>query len=155
MQQNYTMPYKIIFLSLISIFVLSCKQSSSGPVSEVEALHNEIMAVHDAVMPKTSDIHKQIKKLKKLKKDIPENNTSFIKMIDTVIKDLDDADEKMMLWMKQYKKPDFKNKSVEQMNDLNTFRDRIEVVKNNINSSLEKASQLEERFKVLEDFKKK
>jgi len=149
------MQYKIIFLSLLSAFIFSCKQSNSAPSSEVEALHNEIMATHDAVMPKTSDIHKQLKKLKKLKKDIPQNNTSFIKMIDKVIADLDDADEKMMMWMKQYKKPDFKDKSVETMNDLNMFKDRIEVVKNNINSSLEKADQLESRFKTLEDFKKK
>jgi len=149
------MQYKIIFLSLVSAFIFSCKQSNSAPSSEVEALHNEIMATHDAVMPKTSDIHKQLKKLKKLKKDIPQNNTSFIKMIDKVIADLDDADEKMMMWMKQYKKPDFNDKSVETMNDLNMFKDRIEVVKNNINSSLEKADQLESRFKTLEDFKKK
>jgi len=149
------MQYKIIFLSLLSAIIFSCKQSNSAPSSEVEALHNEIMATHDAVMPKTSDIHKQLKKLKKLKKDIPQNNTSFIKMIDKVIADLDDADEKMMMWMKQYKKPDFNDKSVETMNDLNMFKDRIEVVKNNINSSLEKADQLESRFKTLEDFKKK
>ena len=149
------MPYKIIFLSLISLIYMSCKQANSKPSSPVEALHNEIMQVHDEVMPRTGDIHKQIKKLKKLKEGIPENNTSFIKMIDTVIADLNDADEKMMMWMKQYKKPDFKNESEDQMYDLSVFQKRIEVVKGKINSSLERAEQLEERFKVVDDFKKK
>lgn len=133
---------------------MSCKQSNSTPATPTEALHNDIMAVHDAVMPKTSDIHKQVKRLKNLRKDIPENNTSFLKMIDKVIADLEQADERMMVWMKQYKKPDFKNESEEQTGDLHVFQDRIEIVKNEINSSLEKAKQLEARFKTLENFKK-
>jgi len=149
------MPIKFLFLSLIAMSFICCKQTNKEPSTEVEAIHIEIMAVHDEVMPRTSEIHKQIKKLKKLKKDIPENNTSFIKMIDTVIGDLNEADEKMMMWMKLYKKPDFNDQSEQQMYDLSVFKKRIYIVKDKINGSLEKADQLEERFKVLEDFKKR
>jgi len=155
LQQNNIMLYKTLFLSLLTFVIFSCKQSNSTPSTPMEALHIEVMAIHDEVMPKTSDLHRQIKKLKKLKKTIPENNTSFIKMIDKVIGELQMADDKMMMWMKQYKKPDFQDESEETKYDMSVYKKRIIFVRDKINGSLEKADQLEERFKVLEEFKKR
>jgi hypothetical protein len=65
---------------------------------------DEVMEIHDEVMPKMSDTHRLRKGLKKeLKKEIEEVSEVRGQILDN-IKALEVADDGMMDWMKNYKK---------------------------------------------------
>ena len=83
----------LIVLSLT--LLIQCKPSSPEEV-QVNERHKEIMVIHDDVMPKMKDIYQ----LKKSLKTLPADSTTT-----SLIDDLDAADEAMMEWMHQYKKP--------------------------------------------------
>jgi len=119
--------FSAIFLCLI---MASCKNaSSSGPMTATEAAHVEIMAIHDEVMPKMSDINRTIKELKKSKTTITQNNTALLDMFSKYISDLEKADDGMMDWMKAYKKPKFDDQSEQTMMYLKGQKKEIEDVK--------------------------
>jgi len=116
---------------------MSCKNSgSSGVVTPTEATHIEIMAIHDEVMPKMSDINRTIKELKKSKTSITQNNTALIDMHSKYISDLEKADDAMMDWMKAYKKPKFDDQTESTALYLKGQMKEIEDVKEKILSSL-------------------
>lgn len=77
----------ILFTSL-----LACANKKVSP--EVQALYDQVMVVHDDVMPETSTIHKLKKKLRKNFKD------DSLAMV--LISKLDMADESMMTWMAEF-----------------------------------------------------
>lgn len=93
MQSNANCMYKIITV-VVMIFMMSCDEKTS----EVELLEKEVMAIHDDVMPKISDIHQSKKRLEIVLKNGGDSTTVF-----SLLKKLDDADETMMVWMNEYK----------------------------------------------------
>jgi hypothetical protein len=94
------------------------------------------MFIHDDVMPKTSNIRKMIKRIKAKKKDITANNTSLIKLLDQQVNSLNKADDDMMDWMAQYKKPSFKDTTENTMIYLRGQLEQIDIVKLQIEKSL-------------------
>lgn len=93
---------KIAFFGFLSaIMCLSACKPGYSP--KVQKLHDEVMAIHDEVMPEMGTIHKLKKQLKaKLKEagvTLNEDN------INNSISALDYADEAMMDWMHQFKVP--------------------------------------------------
>ncbi len=101
----------IFFIStaIFSIFLFSCGSDSiekqEKPLSEPEQLQKEVMEIHDAVMPKMSDLNRVKRKLK----DFIETNTSFSEpekeKINITIDEIISAENAMMDWMKAYKAP--------------------------------------------------
>ncbi len=91
------MRYLIIIYVLIVGLLASC-----GPPKEpaYQKLYDEVMVIHDEVMPKMSDIHRAKKKLRKLKNEENEE------LITLQVQALDEADEAMMSWMHDFDKPD-------------------------------------------------
>ncbi len=88
---------RLLFLGLF----ISCKSNVSP---ELQSLMDEVMEIHDEVMPKMSDTHRLRKGLKKeLKKEIEEVSEVRGQILDN-IKALEVADDGMMDWMKNYKK---------------------------------------------------
>jgi len=89
---------KIFLIYLTSFLVLfSCGRGNQDPTSS-SILHDEIMVVHDEVMPEISTIHRLKKKLNAI-----ENGDES--RIQILILNLDEADESMMSWMADYKRP--------------------------------------------------
>ncbi|MEM1319480.1 MAG: hypothetical protein AAGG75_04445 [Bacteroidota bacterium] len=76
--------------AMLSLFLFSC-QPASAPV---QALWDEVMVVHDEVMPKMGDMTKIKKKLKTLDKN-PSIEAAIVK--------LEDADKAMWDWMHNMK----------------------------------------------------
>ena len=92
---NVLRTYKMLLLVFVIAAFTQCKPNSP----EQEALdqkHKAIMAVHDDVMPKMKDIYKLRKELKGLESS---QNVTFH------LGQLEAADEAMMSWMHEYKKP--------------------------------------------------
>lgn len=91
------------FTSIIFISVLLGQCAGGTKNAEIESLHDQVMEIHDEVMPKMRDINQMKKKVRKLSSTVDET------VIMGHINLLDEADEKMMSWMAQYRKPSTKD----------------------------------------------
>jgi len=143
-RKKHTMRYIFLFISFVAI--TSCKNVPESEKTQTQLMHEEVMRIHDDVMPKTADIHRVIKRLKKEKKTITENNGALLQMFDSIIKDLNDADELMGEWMANYKKPDFKDLSDETLIRLNDEKVKISNVRNEMLSALNKGTKFYEHI---------
>ena len=102
-----------IFRQILVLFILliasACQRASSDeehshePVqnSPNQALYNEVMRIHDEVMPKMNDLYKAKTALKTRMElpGLPENERAEI---NSNIARLDSASEGMMVWMRQF-----------------------------------------------------
>jgi hypothetical protein len=121
------------FLYLICILVFSCNSSDA----EIKLLFSKVMEVHDGVMPKTDKIHTLKKELSATLS--PKNDSTAIL---NAMKDLDDADEAMMVWMSEFN-PNYTSMSInEQKEYLNMEHEKINKVKLLMLESIDKGSQL-------------
>lgn len=85
---------KIIYLILTIAFLSSCK---SEPKESTPTQMEEVIAIHDEVMPKMQEINKLIETLKPMA-DSTETGMEYGK----AMKDLQNAHASMMEWMKGF-----------------------------------------------------
>lgn len=120
-----------IFLTFCCLILSSCDNVEN---TEYSLLYDEVMAIHDEVMPKMRDISKAKKSLKKI------NDESLNEMVQQQITQLEDADEAMMSWMHDFKKP-----KMEKMEDnlayLKKEKVAITVVKEQMLTSILEAQE--------------
>src|SRR5688500_4839124 len=103
---------KILLLFILGIALLSwsCDNKSNDHSShhdEVEQggnqeLYDDVMDIHDEVMPKMDDIYKLKEKLKNQLTDAPNMAEEKRREIETIISRLDAASEGMMVWMRNF-----------------------------------------------------
>ncbi|MDA8692878.1 hypothetical protein N9L92_02365 [Saprospiraceae bacterium] len=86
------MKYLSLSIIILLLTVISCRPKHDNP--EVKKLYDEVIEIHDEVMPKISDISKLRRKVRK-KED--QNSTTL-----ALIKQLEDADDGMMSWMSDF-----------------------------------------------------
>ena len=67
-----------------------------------QALYDEVMKVHDEVMPKMNDIYKLKEQLKDKIADTPDMVAEKKQQIESTISRLDSASEGMMVWMRNF-----------------------------------------------------
>lgn len=125
----------------LAIGLQSCKEKSKTTLL-LEGMHDEVMAIHDEVMPEISTIRKLRKKVKsKLKTEGLDDLTKD--MCNTSIKNLDEGEESMMQWMADFKKPDYAD--VEASKAFYTKEmDNIQRVKELMINSINEASKIVE-----------
>jgi HEPN domain-containing protein len=70
-----------------------------------DALYDEVMKVHDEVMPKMEDIYKLQQELKKQIADSPTMVDEKRQEIETKIANLEEASKSMMVWMREFNPP--------------------------------------------------
>lgn len=138
---------KILIFSL-AIIALACGRFSSSELSEQQALWDEVMKVHDEVMPKMGLITNAEKELKVAAKELPENlNASEI---DEIQGYLTKSEEEMWTWMHDLQKlEDLQaNKTHEEIIEyLNEQKKSIDQVKFNMELSVKKANKMVELIK--------
>ena len=78
------------------------QDSQNGKDSGNQALYDEVMKVHDEVMPKMNDIYKLKEELKKDIANTPNLVEKKRKAIESAIVQLDAASESMMDWMRNF-----------------------------------------------------
>jgi len=131
-----------ILICTVLLFSFSCKQekkASEGP-SQME----EVMAVHDEVMPKMGAIGKLVGELK-TKVDTTEMGQKY----EAAMKDLQEANTAMMDWMQGFGDRfnheeilEGKELTQEKQQWLDEEEEKVKVVKEKINSSIERAEAL-------------
>jgi archaellum component FlaC len=103
---------KILLLFILGIALLSwsCDNKSNDHSShhdDVEQggnqeLYDDVMDIHDEVMPKMDDIYKLKEKLKNQLTDAPNMAEEKRREIETIISRLEAASEGMMVWMRNF-----------------------------------------------------
>jgi len=137
---------KILFLGLI--ISISCTNKSANhehhEAAETsnnpnQALYEEVMAVHDEVMPKTGEIYQLKKDLQDKIAKTPDLVADKKKQLDQIIAELDSADHSMMDWMHKFNPlPDSANqeKAREYLEDE---MEKIKKVRELTNGAIQKA----------------
>lgn len=109
------MKFRFHLLFALSIVIASaCQQQSrdqhqdhdhGGEAGVNQELYDEVMRIHDEVMPKMNDIYK-LKTAKKTRLEMPGLPEQERQQIQNDIARLDSANEGMMVWMRQFDPPD-------------------------------------------------
>ena len=99
-------------LPVMLVMIWSCGQKSNDDHHDHEghdmeeggnqALYDEVMKVHDEVMPKMDDIYKLKGQLKEKIDNAPAMAEDKKKEIESIIVRLDSASEGMMVWMRKF-----------------------------------------------------
>lgn len=92
----------LLGLALLALF--SC-EGDSPEHQEEAALRDKVYTVHDAAMPKMSELHRLKKQLRKLPKETVAEGSEAQKKVANVMDMLEKADNGMMSWMNAFKEP--------------------------------------------------
>ncbi|SDQ09104.1 hypothetical protein [Flagellimonas zhangzhouensis] len=142
---------KFISLLFISSLLIgfSCKEDPKKE-NEGVAQMKKIIAIHDEVMPKMSTIGKLVGKLKPMV-----DTTEVGQKYDVAMKDLQDAHKSMMDWMKDFGTTFDYGQTMkgepltpEQLELLDVEEEKVNVVADKINGSIERAESLLAEAKV-------
>jgi prefoldin subunit 5 len=132
-------------LFVLSCFLLinftGCKPEKSNTL---ETLKSEVIGIHDEVMPKMSEIHKNKKMLQKALEVVSVDNKEIILLH---IQKLEEADEAMMSWMGDYKIPVDEEEAIKYLQDQ---RNEITRVKNLMLKAIEKSSDIIKQYETIQ-----
>jgi len=117
---------------------VSCAPSAE---KKAEALQTEVMAQHDSAMAKMGALFNSRKGLALLKDSLPDSDSLAQQALTKGISDLALADERMMQWMRAYRAPNVAAPD-SALPYLTKEKVKIEIVRQNIEQSLEEAKKL-------------
>ncbi|MRI01928.1 hypothetical protein GH721_15400 [Kriegella sp. EG-1] len=131
-------PFILLFFAIITF---SCKEKKSAETNQI----SKVMAIHDEVMPKMGTIGKMVGELTELEND----STNINKEYEKARKDLQEAHKSMMDWMKgfgdRFDSDEILNGKAlteEKQKWLNEEEEKVNAVKEKINTSIENAEKL-------------
>jgi len=134
---------------LVALFLVAgCGKSSQHEHPDHEAsynnpnqaLYDQVMDIHNQVMPKSDEIY-QLKKEIKDKLTASNLTSGQRKQLEQIVSELDSADHSMMDWMHKFKPlPDSANQELAR-EYLENEMERIKNVRELINGSLQKAKE--------------
>ena len=131
-----------ILLSLF--FIISCKEAKKTEEATSTSQMEDVMAIHNEVMPKMGDIGKLVAKLKS-KIDTTDTGQEYKK----AMKDLQEANNSMMNWMHDFGDSfdsdeilNGKELTDEKQELLKIEQKKIKEVKEKINASIKHAEEL-------------
>jgi hypothetical protein len=148
------MKTNIVLYSLILLMQLTaCKDKTSNGHEDHDAtasdqvavggnqeLYNEVMKIHDEVMPKMNDLYSMKQELKKTLAKPKLSEADKIKT-EAMISKLDSASESMMVWMREFQPiPDSLGEE-KAREYLETEMEKVKKVRENILEALQQAKQ--------------
>ena len=126
------------FLMTVSFLILvNCGHSDN---LERQKAFDEMMEIHDEVMPEISTINKLARQLKK-KIGLTTNQDSVI-MMKATLKRLEDAEEGMMDWMHELDVPGKKIEDAKAIEYMKKEKDKISIVSQKMKKSIESGKSL-------------
>jgi hypothetical protein len=136
------------YLSLALFLLAGCGKSSQHEHHDQDeatsnnpnqALYDQVMDIHNEVMPKSDEIYQLKKEIKDKISGTPNLVMDKKNQLDQIIAELDSADHSMMDWMHKFKPlPDSANQELAR-EYLENEMERIKNVRELINASLQKA----------------
>lgn len=120
------------FFALSLIIFVACQPSKEF---DSGALKEEVMAIHDEVMPKMGELRKVRKAVMLLADSLMQINPDSAAMLTALADNIEGANEGMMQWMREYE-PDYEGTEEEIKVYLEKQKEAIERVKAAMDSSL-------------------
>jgi hypothetical protein len=106
-----------------------------------QALYNEVMKIHDEVMPKMDDLHKAKQELREKISKAPNLSEAEKLRMEAMITRLDSAGEGMMVWMREFRPlPDSLGEE-KAREYLENEMEKVKTVRENILEGLREAQQ--------------
>ncbi len=136
---------QFFLLCMATMLLVACTKHNE----KVEALHKEVMEGHDVAMEKMGDIYDQVSKLRDLEEKVTEGGGDeageWLPRITIAINQLQVADDAMMDWMAEYKKPDADKPLEESLSYLESEKKKIADVDLIMDASLAESKHLLEK----------
>ncbi|ANH83359.1 viral A-type inclusion protein [Niabella ginsenosidivorans] len=145
---------KVVFFPLFLLLLIACGENKNGagdgPKTQADSLLQEVLDGHDVVMPK-------MKKLERLMKasnaavdslnQLPagKQNAALKVKMQALYTDLSNADKAMNDWMNGFKYDSFKNNEAARIKYLQDQKARVNEVKAQVLSSIDKADSVLEK----------
>ncbi len=134
--------YPLFFTLLFSFVTVGCNSNKS---TEVVAMENEIMRIHDEVMDKMGEVKKLQGKMEQVMIKSSKNDmggaVAEVKKAQEARKDLGEAHDAMMTWMRQYN-PDKHEEKEKALAYLAEQEKNIIAVADKINNSITSANKI-------------
>jgi len=144
MKNNFNSYLKISFV-LLALLIIACKETNTK--SDAPTQMEQVMMVHDEVMPKMTTLSKLVAELK-AKVDTTEAGMQY----EVAMKDLQIGHKSMMDWMKEFGDRfdsdeilNGKELTAQKKDWLIEEEEKVNALKEQINSSIEKAEALLEK----------
>ena len=133
---------RLVFAFLIGVFISSCGPDKKAIES---AKFDEVMAVHDEVMPKMSNIRKLKKALQdKAEMLAPEDSTGAQQdAIAEMVVELEAASESMMVWMRNFSEPGEEASHEEVLKFYDEEMSKVMEVREKMLNAIEKAESMQ------------
>ncbi|KPM32868.1 Hypothetical protein I595_1295 [Croceitalea dokdonensis DOKDO 023] len=138
MKKSTLLPFFLIFVLLCT----ACKTNTEKNQDSTQM--EEVMKIHDEVMPKMGTLSKLVAELKE-----KVDTTAVGQQYGTAMKDLQDANKAMMDWMRgfgdRFDSDEILNGkalSAQKQKWLNEEEEKVQALKEQINTSIEKAEAL-------------
>lgn len=114
-----------VFLLLICSLLMSCKNDNKELHKK---LNDEVMAVHDEIMPKMAEINRLKRQLNAYKATVSDDNVALKDSLINTILLLSESEDLMNDWMKNFKFPDESMKHEDVVTYLTNQKDSIKQV---------------------------
>jgi hypothetical protein len=123
----------VVLLSILSLCLFSCGETDDD---KLEKLHNEVMVVHNEVMPKMGELNRLKRQLKSYKDVVSDDNADLKDSLINGVLLIAKSEDLMTDWMAGYNYPDEKKTLEQMMQYLIAQKDSIKNVEESINMSL-------------------
>ncbi|RIJ42646.1 hypothetical protein [Pontibacter oryzae] len=100
---------RFFILAILPLALLAGCQNGASETEQKAELEGNVMAIHDEAMAKMGDIYKLRRQLRSLRDTLEQQaqpDSAAILALQQELSGLNQADEVMMQWMRQYKAPD-------------------------------------------------
>lgn len=132
---------QLLYILVTFLFFASCRPSFENDANQ--KLYDEVMVIHDEVMPRMSEIHKLKKSIKQQWQDTSKQSYDEAMQLK---KELQEADDAMMDWMAEFKMP--KEASEEEIRVfLEKEKEKITAVSRSMTKSIENAELFLRQYK--------
>ncbi len=132
----------IISIITFSLFQFACSSEKKPELNEREKLHQEVMEIHDAVMPKMSDINRVKRKLADLMATDSMLTEEAKIALTNGIAALITAETSMTGWMRAFEAPKPSVPDKKAIEYLNNEKEKISSVSDQMLNSLKKGEEL-------------
>jgi ABC-type oligopeptide transport system substrate-binding subunit len=137
MKLNSKLNLGITLLVSATFLLTSCNPE----LAKSKVLEEEVMSIHDEVMPKMTDLQSAKKELEMALANGADSTSVF-----ELLNQVDEADESMMVWMEEYEGPGEAASEEDKLNYLNLELSRIKKVKENMLNALQAVNKFTTQY---------
>lgn len=123
----------VVMLFLLSFCLFSCEDTEGDKLVK---LHNDVIAVHDEVMPQKAELNRLKRQLKSYKDVVSDENADLKDSLINGILLLSKSEDLMTDWMANYKYPNEEIKTEQMVEYLVGQKDSIKLVAENFKMSI-------------------